>query len=153
MQTRSYEIVKEPAGDAYRAVLSLLETSGAEAGLVISQDGVETGALSLAVIDVLKSVIVDVRKVTEWPGTKLQDGQSARLLRFEIVPTSIELLRMRADRLYGWRLPDLPADLCAWRADGSLLMGTIAHQRDGWLVLTEEEAERLRGFVDLRASR
>jgi hypothetical protein len=153
MQTRRYDILREPTGDAYRALVSLLETSGAVAGLVMSQDGVETGGLALAVVDALKSVLVDVQHVTEWPGTELHEGRRARLVRFEIAPASIELLRTRTDRLYGWRLPHLPEDLCAWRADGSLLLGTIAHERDGWLELADDEVERLHGFVELSPSR
>ena len=42
-----------------------------------------------------------------------------------------------------WRQPDLPEDLCLLRADGSPWLATIAHEADGFLLLSEAEREDL----------
>jgi hypothetical protein len=41
--------------------------------------------------------------------------------------------------LFDWENPDLPDDPHFLRADGSVWLGSIIHERDAWLELTGEE--------------
>jgi hypothetical protein len=45
--------------------------------------------------------------------------------------------------LYEWQQPERPEDLALLRRDGTPLLGSSAHERDGFLVLDEDELERL----------
>ncbi|MBX3128286.1 MAG: hypothetical protein KF718_16295 [Polyangiaceae bacterium] len=51
----------------------------------------------------------------------------------------VEILVRASDSLYGWQQPQLPEDLAFLRTDGSTVLGTVAHEEDGWLELADQE--------------
>ncbi len=67
----------------------------------------------------------------------------AELLYFRLEPRSAQLLKAATDRLYGWRQPDLPEDLCFLHADREPWLATISHENDGYLRLGDWEKARL----------
>lgn len=69
-----------------------------------------------------------------------------------------DVLADAATSLYAWRQPELPEDLAFLRADGSVVLATIAHERDAFMELAPHEAARasdavpwLRGHARPRA--
>lgn len=146
MQTRSRTFAEEPRGAAWRALVELLGRHAAIGGLVL-RDGRSPSAS--AFVDELAASIVADERASSWPGTELHGG-TARLVRFRLDAAVLSLLATRTDRLYGWRSPDLPEDLCAWRTDGTLLLASIAHEHDGWLELRADERTPFERVVALR---
>ena len=62
-----------------------------------------------------------------------------------------ELLLSAAKGLYDFQPPKLPEDLAIYRSDGSVLLGSVAHEHLGWMNLTVEERNDPRlGLVELR---
>jgi hypothetical protein len=56
--------------------------------------------------------------------------------------------------LYDFQAPKLPEDLAVYRTDGSVLLGSVAHEHMGWMNLTaDEKADRRLGLVELRHQR
>lgn len=69
---------------------------------------------------------------------------ATRRVRYRLTTEVLGVLLDTTDHLYGWRLPTLPEDLAVLRADGTAMLETIAHEREGWLFLAEAEEARLR---------
>lgn len=69
---------------------------------------------------------------------------ATRKVRYRVTPEVLTVLLDTTDHLYGWRLPTLPEDLAVLRADGTFMLETTAHEREGRLFLGEQEASRLR---------
>lgn len=101
----------------------------------------------------LQSYLIRQRNVDEWPGTRLGDGTGRDALRsdFAVSVQSLEaLLRVKVD-LYGWSgdtRPPLPEDLGFVRADGTVVLATISHERDAWLELKENDVKLFKSFAD-----
>lgn len=86
--------------------------------------------------------------VSSWPGTVSAEA-NAHLARFRVTADSMRLSRDRADALQDWLHPALPEDLCAWRDDGELVLGSTAREREGWLDIEPEEFDAPSEFVEL----
>lgn len=148
-----FTITSEPAGIVFRA---LLEIAGkfSTLGLVVVRPGEELEPTAVRLLSELKSFgDFPVELLSEWPGTKLLEG-IARVQKFRIDPTVFRLLQTTAESLCDWQHPRLPEDLCLMRNDSSPILVTIAHGRDAYLVLSEEEAAEIQRHIpELRLKR
>jgi hypothetical protein len=79
---------------------------------------------------------------SEWPGTKLLDS-TALVYYFDLNKDSAEHLSKASTDLYSWLLPNLPEDLCLIKDDGNPWLVTISHEKDAYLLLSEEEKNDL----------
>ena len=100
------------------------------------EQGMEPEAVTL--LSELKPFLRDEREVSEWPGTKLFAGM-ATLREYELTEPSHLVLIGAARGLYDWCQPRRPEDLVLWRAEGEPWLVSIAHERDGYLVLSPSE--------------
>jgi hypothetical protein len=94
------------------------------------------------VLSRLRPFLVEERRGTAWPGTLLLSGE-ATIFQFNICDSVIEIIISAADGLYDWRQPSLPEDLALLRLDGTTVLGSIAHERDAFLELTDAEFSAL----------
>jgi hypothetical protein len=53
------------------------------------------------------------------------------------------VLKKATNALYGWVQPELPEDLCLLRDEKEAWLVSIAHERDSYLCLSEDERSRL----------
>jgi hypothetical protein len=128
---RTYELLDEPVGRDYR---SLIEAAVAERATgVLAVGGAEMSDSGRRLVESLRPHLA--RPPVAGPG-----GQ---LLHFHLGAESSELLLSAADRLFAWRGPTLPDNLCFFRADGSPWLVTIAAERLGYIELTPLERVRL----------
>lgn len=141
MDTSTLDLLTEPAGPAYGGLLDFAATCCPRALLVVRPE-TELGAAGLEVLAALKPFLEQAVKADRWPGTQLF-GDEAELFHFRLEPGSVEVLKAATDHLYGWLHPDLPEDLCFFRPDGEVWMATIAHEEDGFFVLSDWERRRL----------
>jgi hypothetical protein len=128
---RTYELIDEPVGREYR---NLVEAALAEGA---------TGMLTVGAGDMSESG----RQVVEslhphLAGAPLR-GPGGSLLRFQLGEASSAVLLSAADRLFAWRRPALPDNLCFFRSDGGPWLVTIAAERLGYIELTQLERVRL----------
>jgi hypothetical protein len=97
----------------------------------------------------LKSASADLIHASdqsEWPGTKLISGV-ARVHTFGLSPGFRRLFLDETDDLGGWLSPTLPEDPAFYRSDGSVLFGSVIHERDAFADLTDAEAAECREIV------
>ena len=74
----------------------------------------------------------------EWPGTRLLVGK-AKVLTYTLSPRFRELFAKNSVGLSSWMHPELPEDPAFFRGDGSLIFGSVSHENDAFLELTDEE--------------
>jgi hypothetical protein len=136
--------VREPKNEIYRDLLKFALQSCREGSLVVHplRKLDESGQDFLRE---MKDNLIQVSNAKSWPGTVLHgSGPGVKLYRFKYNSSSAKILATTANTLFEWVQPHLPEDLCLIRIDGSPFLTTIAHERDAYLKLKEEE----RQFMD-----
>lgn len=128
---RTYELIDEPVGREYRNLVEAALAEGATGMLTVgSGDMSESGR---QVVEALHPHLA---------GAPLR-GPGGSLLRFQMGEASSAVLLSAADRLFAWRRPALPDNLCFFRSDGGPWLVTIAAERLGYIELTQLERVRL----------
>lgn len=74
------------------------------------------------------------RKTDKWPCNLLVPGEKASIRWFKITTESIRILG-KAEGLYTWSMPHYPDDLTFFTADGHGWLGSVGHEKMGWLDL------------------
>jgi hypothetical protein len=138
MTHRRYWFVEEPEGESYRALIGLGLRLATRIVLVV-RPNLGLGDSAKTVLDRLRQWLVSSETKAEWPGTKLYEGETARVDEYSLTWDSAEVLADDADRLYAWVQPTLPEDLSLLRSDGEAWLVTIAHEKEAFLSLTAEE--------------
>jgi hypothetical protein len=77
--------------------------------------------------------------VSEWPGTELVGGQVALSTCYRFDEDFAKKFVSLNNRLFKWLHPSFPEDLCLFRNDGTPWLVSIAHERDAFVNLSEEE--------------
>ena len=140
MIAATLDILREPRGDAYASLLALAAERCATFSLVwpdrlAASVGADTVAVSLSL------QLVREARVSQWPGTQLLDD-TARVRHYALTAESLAVLRS-APGLYAWHGPGRPEDLAFYTADGSLWMGSVAHESDAWFTAAAMAADDL----------
>ncbi len=138
-----YRIAEEPSGDAYRRLVAFCSRHASEMLLVVRQvkDLEAPGQSTVRSLEGSGATWVDA---SEWPGTRLTRGGSARVYHIPINRDSIARIANTVDSLYAWLSPEQPEDLCFMRADGEDILASISHERDAYLTLSDQEYAELR---------
>lgn len=150
---RRYDFLREPQGDVY---LGLLETAIAHCSLVLlvsrQPDSLSPSANEL--LDRLSPYLVSQEFASTWPGTRLlpilEPPGSALVWSYSYSGPVAGILESVTTGLYQWLEPQLPEDLALLRGRGNVWLGSIAHESDAWLEVTESElADLIRGLPQL----
>jgi hypothetical protein len=120
-----FEIAVEPSGPAYQALIGLA-LQDCSTGALITRPNLGRSATAVQLLEDLSPWLVEETSVRGWPGTTLLDGV-ATMHRFEAVSEVGAILR-RVDRLYGWLQPDYPEDLAFYNPNGTVWLGSCAHE-------------------------
>lgn len=156
MNSRKYRIKSEARGPAYEALIRYCAIAGASCSLVdLLPTSKKAQTAREAFLQQAQPHLLRVETVTRWPLGSTDGGNDASgvpLWLFGLNPLMVELLIRSARGIYGWTEgKNLPEDLAVYRADGSIFLGTVAHEHIGWMNLTPEEAaDRRLGLVELR---
>lgn len=137
----SHGFVKEPEGDLYAAILLAgLAMRVPVLGLVYPSS-VARSPRAIELARRLSPFLLAEKESGEWPGTKLANG-TERVVMYRFQPRVVEVMEQVARNLFDWIAP-LPEDPHLVRDDGSVWLGSIAHERDAWLELKNDELDRL----------
>ena len=145
-----FRIVGDVEGSSYTELLRFMSLHAATFSLTVWHK--PTGSM-LDAIDQLRPYENEVREVTEWPGTRLMPGRTAQLHVYRVDAASIAELKRIATGLFDWRNYALPDDLCFYRADGTVLLETIASEDAAALHLSEQELSDLAMFPAISVRR
>jgi hypothetical protein len=141
MDTSIYNLLVEPSNRNYYDLLEYALTD-CKYALFVIRDPMYLNQNGEKVLKSLSKYIHKEMQSDEWPGTKLLTRQARVLLYFYNQETS-EILKNQVTHIYQWLHPDLPEDLCLLRADETPWLVTISHEDDGYLNLSEQEANHL----------
>lgn len=131
------DVVREPAGEAYQALITSVASLASTFSVVIRPElGISPACLAL--LEKLAPFLIRAGERRVWPGTELIGG-TAEVREYALSPQAIELLTSEITRLYGWQQPDAPEDPCLYRADGRPVLVTISHEADAFLEVSSDE--------------
>lgn len=141
---QTFDIVTEPTGETYRALLAFAaEVSGSFSLVWRHQLSFDP---SVAVLErVLRPFLIEETESSEWPGTRLI-GHSATVRTYRLSPDSARALAT-AGGLFGWRSPARPEDLAFYAPDGRCWLGSIAHEGEAFVALDANDLAALRAAV------
>ena len=144
MSRTLYNVVEPPTGETYRQLVAFLFRYSASCSLVLRKQ-IPTTPSQQVFLDRAQQFLVKKSEQKEWPGTLLLGGV-ADVFVYQLT-RDLEFLILQANGLYDWQSPNLPEDIAFYRSDNSLLLGSIAHESDSFLELTEKEREDLYQIV------
>jgi hypothetical protein len=138
---QTLDIITEPVGPTYRALLAFAERCSGSFSLVWRHQ--LSFAASAAVLEgVLRPFLIEETETSTWPGTRLI-GHSATVRTYRLSPDSARALAT-ADGLFAWQSPARPEDLAFYAPDGRCWLGSTAHERDAFVALDEDDLAALR---------
>jgi len=142
MTREVFNILQEPVDGAYRALVAFCSKRASEMLLVVREAQVleATGQIAIRTIEALGAYCV---YASEWPGTRLIGGRSARVYHIPVTFESIGFVSNAVNSLYAWLAPALPEDLCFLRDDGTEILASISHEKDAYLRLSNDEYAEL----------
>lgn len=136
-----YDLVIEPQYNCYRQLI-LHALGWCSSFQIVVRHNLPTGLGVTQLLDKLRFFLISKSEEHEWPGTRLLD-ETATVYRYRFCRESASIMVEVAERLFAWIQPNLPEDLCLLRFDGSPWLVTIAHESDGYLILTRKELRNL----------
>ena len=151
---QEYRIASEPRGPALEALLSYSAAVGSYCSLTDQFPRNKKGQEARErFLNCAKPNLLGIDDVNTWPGT-IVNG-TVPLWRFRMGADLIDLLCTQSKGLFDFQASKLlPEDFAAYRSDGSVLLGSVAHEHMGWMNLTaDERADRRLGLVELRPKR
>jgi hypothetical protein len=86
----------------------------------------------------LRPALLREERVHAWPGTTLLFGGEATLYWYRVTSALRQMLSDVSTDLYQW-VNFMPEDPCFFRPDGQVVLTTVAHECDAFLMITEEE--------------
>lgn len=141
MSRATYDLLDEPTGQTYSRLLQTAGQVCSEFHLVLKPSPASLGVDS--VLARLRPYLLRQVEASEWPGNQAV-GWTAQIYRYRLTLESREVLEHSAPGLYAWVQRSLPEDPAFFRADGSLWLATITHERDAFFELSPDEHRSLR---------
>lgn len=136
---RVYTLTCEKPGD-YAALLRASLHSCSQFMLIVRDEKDRRAATET--LDILREHLISEEETSEWPGTRLL-GRKAHAFRYRLTASSAQLLQDVCSSFSSWIAPDRPEDLSLLRADSSVWLGSIAHEKDIFLELEDAELRNL----------
>jgi hypothetical protein len=140
MGTRRYDLADELRGSGYRSLLTASLPFCNRAVLVVPAR--EAGASELA-IETLRQFVAFEFEAAQWPGT-ITWGDPATVYWLSLSAACAAALGAQVEGLYDWDMQrGQPEDLALLREDGGEFLVSVAHERESWMWLTNEERTEL----------
>lgn len=136
-----YNLIQEPTGSTYRKIIEA-SISYCDSILLVIRPTLEQNPSLENTISEFIPYLIEKTNTSEWPGTKLTN-KKAIVYNFKLNDQVVKLLKKTTPSLYSWIQPDYPEDLVLLRPSGEPWLTTITHEKDGYLLLSEEEKDKL----------
>lgn len=134
---QSYALRKFQSSSAYHELMLALPSIAHSCSFVV-RDELVIDQEGIGFIERIGPWLMATARVSEWPGTKLL-GQLADLYTYRLDTNLSSELLHAATRFGDWRAPSLPEDPAFYRADGTMIMASIVHEKDVYFELTADE--------------
>lgn len=138
---KRYIAQNEPKGRVYRSLVTAASGICAEAYMIVTPSLGQDEAL-VQCLRALEAHKVREERVSEWPGTSLGEGWATRL--YYRTSDMLATILNRCSNSFGdWLQPSRPEDLGFLRQDGTLWLGSVAHNNDVFFDLSLAELTQL----------
>ncbi|XYH95619.1 hypothetical protein ACMHYB_48765 [Sorangium sp. So ce1128] len=144
-----YVFTDEPTGVVYGQLIDFCCLMAPTMLLVVRDPQLDPGDSIKSQLDLLSPFLLGSSREKEWPGTVLY-ADEATVYRYSSGEGLQERLKQQAASLFSWIHPDAPEDPCFLRRNGDVLLVTISHEREAYMLLSEDEIQiARRGFPEL----
>ena len=143
----TYDFRREPTGDEYHRLIAVVSDLSGSLGVVLQHEPARLSTAANSLLARIEPWLLSDEQVDSWPGTRRLPGSTIQLLTYSCVDQSMAAIQSAADGLYQWQHPELPEDLHFSRADGTVLLGNVAHEADAWLSLEPDEIDSVRAAL------
>jgi hypothetical protein len=132
----TYDFLREPTGETYQRLLAVGARYCSLALLVAPQSPMSASCSAL--VARVSPYLIATEQTSKWPGTELL-SDVATVWTYRFSEELAALFSAVASGLYEWHGPGLPEDLALLRGPADVWLGSVAHESDAWLELTEAE--------------
>jgi hypothetical protein len=99
----------------------------------IIREATNVSNATIELLDNLKIYLIETKRVSEWPGTKLL-WEQAVLYTYSLNNESAYLLFTTEDHLFKWLLPQWPEDLAFYKNNKPFFV-SITHEKEAYFEL------------------
>lgn len=135
------DLLLEPKDDLYQDLIGYA-TRDCTTALLVVRDPSFLSPSGKNVLAQLETFLKEKKESSDWPGTILYD-HTAWVFLYRFGQDSAAIFRSVAHALFDWQHPDLPEDLCLLRENKEPWLVSIAHERDAYFQLDQDEKVRL----------
>lgn len=136
----NYILKSEPKNSYFYQLVDLLKIISKHF-ILIKRDQLYFNDGISSLLEKLSIHLVNKTFSNEWPGTELLDQDKAIIYRYKVNDDTINILKKHSNSLFDWIAPGLPEDLCFFREDDTVILGSITHEKEYWIDLNEAELE------------
>jgi hypothetical protein len=136
----TYDFTDEPTDEVYANLLRFAVPRCRIAQVVTREAAPSTGAANA--LAQMSTYLDGSERAYAWPGTTLLPSngvEAATLWRYRWSGGLVDIVLQFSHGLFQWQAPSLPEDLALLRKPGDVWLGSVAHEGDAWLELTEAE--------------
>jgi hypothetical protein len=151
MEKSIFTLLVEPRGDLYSEILDFA-VGECKVALLVNRVQLKMAKHGTDVLDQLKPFLKNAVESAEWPGTELFSGETAMVYRYVFGPECADILKRVANSFYDWTQPEFPEDLCLLKDDETPWLVSIAHEKDSYFCLSQDEKNRLLDSIPRLAS-
>lgn len=146
-----YIFTVEPSGSAYAQLIDFCCSLTSTMLLIVRDPQTTIGESIKSKLAIFNPFLSECPRAKEWPGTALY-ADEATVYRYCVSVGLQESLKQQQMGLFEWIHPDAPEDPCFLRKNGDVLLVTISHEQDAYMLLAPEEFEVLRYRFPVLAS-
>lgn len=130
MSRAVYNLSADITGEAYASLLQEA-LSACESFTIVVRHSMDLDDSERKVLNRLQPFLIAQEEKSEWPGTQLLDS-TAQVNSYELTPLAAQVLAEAASGLFSWTQPELPEDLCLFRAGGEPWLVTTALRKTAY---------------------
>ncbi len=144
---KEIDFTDEPRGKAYKRLVDFAQIQCTKFSLVW-RDDLGSKRKENEIAKKLETSIISDTNTNKLPGTEIFSGK-ANVCTYKLNQKTAKVLTI-ANRLYQWEAPDYPEDLAFYNKSGQVWLGSVAHEKMGWLnteSIEELQVEEMLSFL------
>lgn len=124
-------ILYEPKNNQYRNLLDFC-LKYSNKFIIVNRKTMKLSKNYHNIINILEPFLIRKYKSNEWPGTKLI-GNKATIYLLHYNVETITIIKKYTNRLFDWKYPNLPEDICFLDKNENVILATISHENDAFI--------------------
>ncbi len=133
------KITREPIGEQYHMLIDFISTN-CDQFFLVERDDMDVEENARLLKKELQPNLLAIKNQSAWIGTKLLNGQTAKVHYYYLTENTKQILKKYASSLYSWTQPELLEDLTFLKNNNPWFV-TVGHEKFAYFEENSPEIE------------